>query len=486
MKVLKDIIDAIFNSIENSLTSQPKLLNAKFGNESDFFSRRNTGFSLGQKSMTTLQSRNNCLLFAPSGVGKTTTCLIPTAIKIALSKERNSMVINNPSGELEMLRPFLISEGYTVLKFDPNDVKHSIHYNPLSRIRTDADIQKVAKMIVAGANKDAKDFWAIKAQELIALLIDFLLAHTPKVNQNLANVFALLQHMAGNEEAINGLFADKATENQWRSYKSIVSNSDNTKASIISSAIASLSFIGSDATLRNLTSVDTFDVTLMRKEKVVLFLNCPLSDASYYEVLMGLFFEQLFSEVFDSLPRGNDKDIFLLIDELSSIPMPNLANVISNARKFRLPILGVLQSENQIFEKYGQYNAKTIINNATRMYMTGLTDECERLEKILGTKQYYADTNKNVVRSRSLMSADEIRTMPKNRVIIIPNGGIKPLYIKVRPYYLIRKYKQFMQMAIPYQIANTESFKYQIQYLSLEAYKKDEAWSNQNNSEDAI
>ncbi|GGG25063.1 hypothetical protein GCM10011344_27150 [Dokdonia pacifica] len=483
MSFITDIIDDVFSGLESLFKAEPKLLDAKFGNESDFFSRKNTGFSLGQKSMTTLQSRNNCLLFAPSGAGKTTTCLYPTAIKIALSKEGNSMVINNPSGELSQLKNFLIHQGYTVLKFDPNDAEHSIHYNPLSRIRTDADIQKVAKMIVSGSNKEAKDFWVIKAQELIALIITFLITHAPKVNQNLGNVYYLLQHLAGDEDVINGLFADKATDNEWRTYKSIISNSPNTKASIISSAIASLSFIGSDATLCNLTSVDTFDSERMRKEKVVLFLNCPLSDASYYEVLMGLFFEQLFSEVFDTLPRGDDKDIFLLIDELSSIPMPNLANVISNARKFRLPILGVLQSENQLYEKYGQYNAKTIINNATRIYMTGLTDECDRLEKTLGTKQYYADKDKKVVRSRPLMSADEIRTMPIDRVIVLPNGGVHPLCVKVKPYYKIPKYKRYMEMDLPLGHTPITPFKYEAQYLSLDKYHSTETVVETTNNE---
>ena len=471
MKIAHYIIDELFNSLEELIASKPKLLDAKFGNEYDLFSTRYHGFSLGRKSMTVLQSRNNCLLFAPSGVGKTTTCLIPTVLKVALAKNANSMIINNPSGELSELIPFLRSQGYTILEFNPNAPNRSIYYNPLSRIRCDADIQKVAKMIITGANKESNDFWAIKAQELIALLIEFLISHAPKVNQNLGNIYYLLQHLAGDEAVINNLFADKATEHQWRSYKSIIANSDNTKASIISSAIASLSFIGSDKTLCNLTSVDTFDVGRMRQEKTVLFLNCPLSDSSYYSVLLGLFFEQLFSEVFSSLPRGNEKDIFLLIDELSTIPLPNLANVISNARKFQLPILGVLQSENQLYEKYGQYNAKTIINNATRIYMTGLTDECERLEKTLGTYQYYSDTSKQTVRSRSLMTADELRTMPKDKVIVLPNGGALPLLMKVRPYYKIRRFKKYLAIPLPLGIDVDHILHYTIQYMPLKKYQ---------------
>ena len=71
----------------------------------------------------------------------------------------------------------------------------------------------------------------------------------------------------------------------------------------------------------------------MRKEKIVLFLNCNITNMNYYSPLFGLFFEQLFSEIFKSIPQAKDNDLYLLIDELSSIPLPSLSNVIANARK---------------------------------------------------------------------------------------------------------------------------------------------------------
>jgi type IV secretory pathway TraG/TraD family ATPase VirD4 len=480
MKPILDFIDSAFSGtgdfiaggLEGLFETEPKLLEAKFGKEHELLSQWNHGFAMGQKKFTSLQSRNNLLLFAPSGVGKTTVCLIPSAINIASSKNGASMIINNPSGELSHMKNYFLSQGYTVLKFDPNDPENSIHYNPLSRIRTDSDIQKVASLIVMKSSKDSKDFWSLKSRELIALLIDFLITKAPKVNQNLGNVHYLLQNLAGAEDVINGLFSDKSTEEQWLTYKSVIANSENTKASIISSAISNLSFIGSDKTLCDLTSVDNFDISRMRKEKIVLFLDCPLNDMAYYGVLLGLFFEQLFSEVFRSLPQGDDKDIYLLIDELSSIPLPNLANVIANSRKFKLPILGIQQSINQLYDNYGQYGAKTIVNNACQIYMTGLTDECERLEKTLGTYQYYEDKEQKVLRSRPLMSSDEIRTMPKNRVLIIPNGGMRPLYVRVKPYYKIGKYVRYMKMDVPENYKQPTPIRYKVQYLSLDEYKK--------------
>lgn len=479
MKLILDFIDQAFSGssdfiaggLEGLLDKKPNLLEAKFGDESELFSRWNHGISLGTKSMTTLQSRNNSILCAPSGAGKTTVCLLPTAINLITSKKGPSLIINNNSGELSILEHLAQHNGYRVFKFDPDDPENSIHYNPCRRIKRSSDFRKIAQMIVEKSSKESKDFWSIKAIELITLLLEFLMNHAPKINQNLANVFFLLQNLAGNEDVINSLFSDQSTENEWRTYKTIIANSENTKASIISSAIASLSFIGSDQTLCDLTSVDTFDISKMRSEKICLFLNCPLNDSGYYSVLLGLFFEQVFSEVFQSLPQDDDKDIYILIDELSSLPLPNLANVYSNARKFRMPILGVIQSQNQLFENYGQYNAKTILNNATRIYMTGLSDECEYLEKMLGTFQYYEDQEKKVLRSRPLMSSDEIRTMPKNRVLVFPNGGMRPLFVKVKPYYKIPKYVRYMNMDMPEDYIPPSPIRYKAQYLSLDKYK---------------
>ena len=330
----------------------------------------------------------------------------------------------------------------------------------------------MASLIVEKANKESKDFWAIKSKELIALIIGFLLNHAPKVNQNLANVYFLLQNLAGDQKTINGLFADKSTHGEWIAYKGVIANSPNTKASIISSAIASLSFIGTDPVLCDLTSVDTMpSISLMRQKPIAVFLTCPLSDAGYYQVLLGLMFEQVFAQVFSTLPRDEENDIFLLIDELSSIPLPGLANVISNARKFKLPILGVLQSESQLYENYGQYNAKSILNNATRIYMTGLQQECQSLETALGNYQYYEDKQEKVLRTRPLMSADEIRCMPKNRALVLPNGGMRSLYVKFRPYYKVPKFVGFTQLSEPTEYEPPTPIRYKVQYLPLDKYK---------------
>jgi type IV secretory pathway TraG/TraD family ATPase VirD4 len=303
------------------------------------------------------------------------------------------------------------------------------------------------------------------------------------VHQNLANVFKILETLAGEPEVIDSYFADTTPKHLWQKFLSVMGNSENTRASIISSAQASLSFIGDDQTLCDITSVDTFDFDELREENTVLFLRCSLSDMSYYSTILSIFFEQFFAHVFKVLPKKEDNNVFVMIDELSSLHLPNLANIISNSRKFNCPFLGVLQSENQLAQNYGEYNAKTILNNAnTKVYFTGLSDESKAISDTLGDFEYEDD--KGIIRKRNLMTRDEVRTMRKDQVIVIPSR-MRPMICKTHPYYKQSRLVRYMEMEAP---ENHEEilFDYTVQYLDFDKYHTQKETSNQNTSEDEV
>jgi type IV secretion system protein VirD4 len=401
------------------------------------------------------------MIVSPSGGGKTSTVIFPSCFNI-----QSSMIINDPSGEISKSKNYLISRGFDVITLNFGDKENSVYFNPLHRIKSNADVNKVARMLVQATTKNGEmDFWANKSVELIGMIINYLLATAPEINQNLANVFKILEVLQGSPEKIDALFADNAPEHLWQKYKSLIGNSDNTRASIVSSAQASLSFIGDDPTLCDITSTDTINFSDFRKEKTVLFLRCPLGDVDYYSTIQSIFFEQFFSYVFSELPKDDDDHIFVLIDELSSLHLPNLSNIISNCRKFRTPFLGVLQAEAQLANNYGEYNAKTILNNAgVKVYFTGLSEESKHLEKTLG--QYTYEDEKGNKRTRNLKTADETRTMPKDRVIIIPSG-LRPIYAKIKPHYKQPRLMNYLNMELPEDYV-TEKIEYTVQYLDLE------------------
>jgi type IV secretory pathway TraG/TraD family ATPase VirD4 len=455
-------------SLEELLAKKDHKLSSKFERESKLISAANKGFSItGRKNLSVKNSRENLVIVSPSGGGKTSTIIYPSCFNI-----QSSMIINDPSGEIIKTKNYFISKGFNVKTLDFGNKTDSIYYNPLKRIKTNADVVKVASMLVRSTSKKGDfDFWNNKSVELIAMFINFILENEKPIYQNLGNVFHMLEVLQGSPETIDQLFAQKASEQLFQKYKSLIGTSDNTRSSIIASAQASLSFIGNDPTLCDITSTDNFDFGTLRNEKTILFLRCPLGDVGYFSTINSIFFEQFFSEVFSKIPDEKEDDIFILIDELSSLYLPNLANIISNSRKFQTPILGVLQSENQLYQNYGEFNAKTILNNAnTKVYFTGLTDESNHLEKTLGRYEY--EDEKGAIRSRALMTSDEIRTMPRKNILII-HSGMRPIKATVTPHYRQPRLMKLLNMETP-ENQQEEITNHSIQYLSFKQSNDEE------------
>ncbi len=468
---LGEQIEITLENIGDYLMTKSDKLEAGFGKAHKLIRKKHLGYILdGKRALTLKRSQENVICVAPSGVGKSTTIIFPSIFRC-----QNSMIVNDNSGELSQSENYLLSKGFVVKYLDFGNPEKSLFYNPLKRINSSSDIAKVSSMLVRTSN-DKSDFWTLKSEELISICIEYLIQNESQIYRNLANVYYLLEHLQSESETIRSLFKEKATETLQRKLEGILKNSENTRASIVSSALASLSFIGNDQELQNLTCVDTVDFDSFRTQKTALFIRCPLGDTVYYQKIISIFFEQFFSSVFNKeLPNENDLPISVIADELGSMYLPNLANIISNARKFMVPILGVLQSENQIFENYGAYNAKTILNNAgVKVYFTGLTDESENLSKILGEYEY--EDEKGHTRTRRLMTADEIRTMPKNQVLIIPSGA-KPLKVKTIPYYKQKWMVDALNMKGETQAENEDPKaqpNYTAVYLDLSAFKKKE------------
>lgn len=495
MKVLADIIIDIISGLFDFLLEgiqglergrHDHTLNSSFGRKRSLLSSKHHGFSIGVgNNLSTLQSHNHVMVCAPSGVGKTSCVIFPSIINIATSPEGASMVIGDPKREFTPIEPFLIHCGYTVIPFDILHPENSIRFNSYARANTASEINKVSDLLVHknGERKD-NDYWTQQSIGTVNTFAKYLKANASIEFQNIANIYYLLEEMAGDEDTISNMFIAESDANLWRSYKALVANSPRTKASIISSAIASLSFVGLNPNLCDLTSTDTFDFSRLKSEKIALFLRCPLQDQNLYASLFGIFYSQLFDYLYDSIPAETDRKLFVLIDELANIPLPNLASVMSTARSY-FAIMGVIQSENQLYEKYGTHNGKTILNNCTRVYMTGLDDECERIEKSLGAYTFFEDKEKKVSRTRPLMTAQEIRTMPRDHVLVIPNGGMKPILLKnVKPWYKVPRCVDYMNMESdeePLQ-RNTRT---EVQYLPLDQYRStNQPTVSENNRDD--
>ncbi len=448
LKLCAEIIEGIFTfaweNIAELITGIPKRkeeYTARFASVRTLLSKRNDGFCLtGRKNLSVRNSYQNALIIGGTGAGKSSIVLLPS-----LYTMHSSFIIHDPSGELYTKSAgFLKQRGYDIKVLNFANPAASSSFNPLARANSSSDIQKVASLLVANSlgAKSKDPFWTTQAVGLLAILITVLKKQDPSF-QNLYNLRQLLTQLGSSPEKIDRLFSRAGNEILYAEYKSFVSYDEKVVSGIIATCKAALQ-IFTDESVARVTASDSISMQNFRNRPVALYIQNSVADQRYYSVITSLFFEQFFSFALGRIPGANERDIFLLIDEASSLNLPTLPLAVANVRKHRSGIMLIVQDFAQITEHYGRYDAESIKSNCfAKMYFTGQSLEtAKELEFTLGRFQYEDKKKKTVV--RPLMTSDEIRTMPATQALLIC-GFYPPILAKVVPYY---KRNRFMKYSL--------------------------------------
>jgi type IV secretion system protein VirD4 len=370
------------------------------------------------------------MIIGGTGVGKSATVLIPSLLTM-----HGSFVVHDPSGELHAKTAnALIERGYTVKTINFSEPKGSVAFNPLLRIHNQSDINKVSEMIVRtsmkGGGQDA--FWNLQAQSIIRIFITILMTQDVKYC-NLANVKHLTDCILAKPKELDKLFSRFADDRLFQEYAGIQAYDPKLKTSIIATCQSVLQLF-SDSAVAQITSHDTLNMGMFRKKPTALFIQNNVTEQTYFSVLTSLLFEQFIKYTLQALPSDKDLPIFFLIDEASSLTLPGLPVAIANIRKYRAGILLALQTFNQLSQMYNKDDAETIRGNSyAKLYFTGQPlQTAEELERLIG-KIEYTDA-KGVKKIRPLISADQIRTMPIDKSLLVA-GHHRPIRLDMTPYY---------------------------------------------------
>lgn len=438
----------VFRLLFNLKSKRKEELDADFAPVSSVLGRNNKGFTLtGHRSLTVKQSYMSSLILGASGSGKTVSVVTPSIYNLA--KHGHSMFINDPSGELKSATVGRLQQlGYEIHTVHYSKPKESDGYNILSRAKSDSDLQKAATLLVRNTlGSDPKDpFWSNQAIMLISLIAK-LLRKDSFWFQTMANVKYLLDLMASKPEALDVLFAKHADREMLTEFKIFVAMDKKLLSSIISTCRSAL-MIFADKNVQKVTSYDSFDFESFRKQKSVLYIQNPTGDMKYYATLTAIFFEQLFSFLMEKFPAKEDKSVFIVIDEASSLYLPTLQIALSNLRKFRAGIMAVAQDYNQFVHLYGSYEAEAIKTNCwSKVYFPGQPlSTCQELERLLGVFEFQ-DQN-GTRRTRHLMSADEVRTMEPNTSLIV-TGSNRVIMARMKPFYKNMRLSPYSKIPVP-------------------------------------
>lgn len=409
---------------------------------------------------------NNTLILGGSGSGKTRGYVMPNILQA-----HSSYIITDPKGEILEKAGYFLSEikGYKIRVLNLDDKALSDGYNPFIYIHPEREgyeervLSLIETIIIntdGGEKKGGSDpFWD-KAERLFLQAIFFFtcdgFVESERNMNTVTQLIAMLQIAEDEDNYDSDLdyFAaiferehgsDHIGVLQWKEFRQKASG--KTAKSIVISAVARLAPFRTKA-VRKIFGYDSMHLETVGEEKTAIFVVVPPTDTTF-NFIAGMLFTQLFQELQYCATQVHKHDgqklpvpcRFILDEFANTCTIPNFVKILAYARSFGIGITPILQSLEQIKNMYKDEWGVIVDNCNEMLFLGGIThmDTLEYMSKLLGKgtfdkrttgrtrgRQGSSSENFDVV-GRELMTADEIRQLPKENCLLII-GGRNPFY----------------------------------------------------------
>lgn len=408
----------------------------------------------------------NCCVIGSSGSGKTRFWLTPN-----LLQAHSSYVVVDPKGGiLGQVGAFLSAkaQGYKIKVFNSVDFSKSMHYNPLSYIKTESDILKFVNALIENTKGDGKEgdpFWTKAETLLYCALIGYIVFEGPDEERNINTIVDMLNSMETREDdenfknAVDYMFIglEKRNPNHFavRQYKKYKLASGKTSKSILISCGARLApfDIGQ---LREIMSYDEMELDRMGDRKTATFFIISDTDTTY-NFIVALAFSQMFNllcERADTVHGGRlPHHVRMLWDEAANTgQVPQLEKLCAVIRSREISLCLFLQAQSQLKALYKDH-AETIMGNMDSVIFLGGREHStiKELSEVLGKETISMQTEsrtrgqsesygQNMQRlGKELMTMDELTTMPGDKCIL-QLRGLRPF---LSPKYDLKKHPNY-------------------------------------------
>lgn len=366
------------------------------------------GVSLGTNMYET-KLNNNVMVFGTPGGGKTEGVVKPNIMQM-----NSSYVVTDPKGNLLRECGHMLEEAdYEVWCLNFTDPSHSMTYNPFAYVRTEADMDFLARAVIRAEGRMSSDpFWTDAAMLLLKALIAYCIEwnreknprHAPTFSDVIAiadlysrkqfgdwnNVANRLDEMM-EEWGMGKYWSPDGTLTEGRSHHSsvarntwlrfcTVSGADTTKACIVMSMWATLSQLAGREKERLFSDDNPIDLGALGKRKIALFLVVSDVDRSM-DFMVSVFYTQLFKElcrVADRECRNNDNRLrvpvrVILDDFANQNVIDDFDSVIAAVRSRDIWLMPICQATAQLEQRYGAA-ANTIIGCCDTVVYLGVND----------------------------------------------------------------------------------------------------------------
>ena len=417
----------------------------------------NTEFlTMNTRPKNPANARNlNACIIGSSGSGKTRFWLTPQ-----LLQAHSSYVCVDPKGGvLSQVGAFLQRQGYQIKVFNSIDFSKSMHYNPLSYIRNEADILKFVDTLIAntkGEGKEGDPFWTKAETLLYCALIAYIIFEASAEDRNINTLVDMISGMDVKEDdesymnAVDYMFKglekrkpDCFAVKQYKKYK--LASGKTAKSILISCGSRLAPF--DIPQLREIMSYDELELDRIGDRKTAVFFT--ISDTTpTYNFIVALAFSQMFNllcERADNVHGGRlPHHVRVLWDEAANTgQVPSLEKLVAVIRSREISLTLFYQQMAQCKAIYDKH-AETILGNMDSVIFLGGRESStikEISENWLGKATISMQTegrsrgqsesyNQNTQRlGRELMTPSELATMPGDKCIL-QLRGLPPFFSK--------------------------------------------------------
>ena len=404
-----------------------------------------------------------------SGSGKTRFWLTPQL----LQAHSSYVVVDPKGGVLGQVGAFLQRRGYKIKVFNSIDFSKSMHYNPLSYIRNEADILKFVNALITntkGEGKEGDPFWTKAETLLYCALIAYTIFEGPAEDRNMNTLVDMISGMEVKEDDENyknavdymfdGLAKRKPDCFAVKQYRKFKLSSGKTAKSILISCGARLAPFDIPQ-LREIMSYDELELDKLGDEKSALFFLISDTDTTY-NFLVALAFSQMFNllcERADNTYGGRlPYHVRVLWDEAANTgQVPGLEKIVAVIRSREISLTLFYQAMSQCKALYKDHS-ETIMGNMDSIVFLGgreastlkdisenwlgkATISMQTEGRSRGQSESYSQNMQRL--GRELMTTSEITTMPGDKCIL-QLRGLPPF---LSPKYDLKKHPNYKYTA---------------------------------------
>lgn len=419
----------------------------------------------------------HALMLGAAGVGKTAFWLYP-CIEYALASGMSFLSTDTKGDIMRNYGNICRDYGYNVAVIDLRNPTRSDGNNLLHLVNKYMDLTKehpeivayrakaekyakiIAKTIIMSGTDSAGSFgqnafFYDAAEGLLTATILLVAEFAPPEQRHIVSVFKIIQELLA-PSGVKGktqfqLLMDKLPDTHKAKWfaGAALNSPEQSMSSVMSTALSRLNaFL--DSELEQLLCFDTaLDAEKFCNEKSALFIIMPEENPNTF-FLISLIIQQLYREILAVADENGGKlknRCIFFCDEFGTLPKIDSAEMMFSAsRSRRLQIVPIIQSFAQLEKNYGKEGAEIIIDNTQLTISGGFapnSSSADQISKALGTRTVMSGSVSKSKEQpsqslqmieRPLMTADELRNLPKGMFIVMKTG-FHPMKVKMKLFF---------------------------------------------------